>query len=181
MMENSGASAAASRIRFPFAQRAVLASGLLIGLSTGLLATTHAQSEDQVKAGLATWRSSGCADCHGAFADGEKQRDEMPTGANIRTTKLDAAALKQTISCGRPGTGMPSFDEGAYKIRACNGQALGAPPDDLFPAPTMLTPDEIDAVVTYLQARVVGKGRTITKQECLFYYADEPDWCDDYK
>jgi len=141
----------------------------------------HAQNEDRVKVGLTTWRSSGCADCHGAFADGEKQRDEAPTGANLRTTRLDAAALKQTIACGRPGTGMPAFDEGAYKVRACNGQALGPPPSDLYPTPRALTPDEIDAVVTYLQARIVGKARTITKQECLFYYADQPEWCDDYK
>jgi mono/diheme cytochrome c family protein len=154
----------------------VLAAGLLVQATAGF-----AQSEDRVKAGLAMWRNSGCADCHGAFADGEKQRDESPTGANLRTTKLDGAALKQTIGCGRPGTGMPSFDEGAYTVRACNGQALGPPPNDLYPAPRTLTPDEIDAVVTYLQARVVGKGRTITKQECLYYYADQPDWCDDDK
>ena len=73
----------------------------------------------------------GCADCHGAFADGEKQRDEMPTGANLRTTKLDAAGLKQTITCGRPGTGMPSFDEDAYSLRPCYGNPLGAAPNDL--------------------------------------------------
>src|ERR1700731_4634518 len=137
--------------------------------------TSFAQDETKVKAGLELWKSSGCADCHGAFADGEKQRDEAPTGANLRTARLDAAALKQTISCGRPGTGMPAFDEGAYKVRACNGQALGPPPSDLSPPPRTLTPDEIDTVVTYLQARIIGKGRTITKQECLFYYADQPD------
>ena len=154
----------------------------LIAIGFLLLATAvDAQNEDRVKAGLSTWRNSGCADCHGAFADGEKQRDEAPTGANLRTTRLDGAAIKQTIACGRPGTGMPSFDEGAYKVRACNGQALGPPPDDLYPTPRTLTPDEIGAVVTYLQARVVGKGRTVTKQECLFYYADQPDWCDEYK
>jgi mono/diheme cytochrome c family protein len=148
-----------------------------------LLQATAAQtqSDDRVKTGLMTWRSSGCADCHGAFADGDKQRDEALTGANLRTTRLDAAALKQTISCGRPGTGMPAFDEGAYQIRACNEQPLGPPPSDLYPTPRTLTPDQIDAVVTYLQARVIGKGRTITKQECLFYYDDQPEWCDDYK
>jgi len=157
---------------------------LALALAVGVLVqgtAASAQNEDRVKAGLAMWRNSGCADCHGAFADGEKQRDESPSGANLRTTRLDAAALKQTISCGRPGTGMPSFDEGAYKVRACNGQALGAPPSDLYPAPRTLTPDEIDAVIIYLQARIIGKGRTITKQECLYYYADQPDWCDDYK
>jgi mono/diheme cytochrome c family protein len=166
--------------RNPLVQLRHLALVLAVGIVVQATAAV-AQSEDRVKAGVTMWRNSGCADCHGAFADGEKQRDESPTGANLRTTRLDAAALKQVISCGRPGTGMPSFDEGAYKVRACNGQALGTPPSDLYPAPRTLTPDEIDTVVTYLQARIVGKGRTITKQECLFYYADQPDWCDEYK
>jgi mono/diheme cytochrome c family protein len=178
MTKNSTSRADADHARVFFMGCAALS--LAIGLLVQATAA-HAQNEDRVKAGLTMWRNSGCSDCHGAFADGEKQRDEAPTGANLRTTRLDAAALKQTISCGRPGTGMPAFDEGAYKVRACNGQALGLPPSDLYPTPRTLTPDEIDAVVTYLQARIVGKGRTITKQECLYYYADQPDWCDDYK
>jgi mono/diheme cytochrome c family protein len=180
MTENPASKAAARGIRFSLAHG--VGPLLVAGLLTGVLATAApGQTEDRVKAGLATWRNSGCADCHGAFADGEKQRDEMPTGANLRTTKLNAAALKQTISCGRPGTGMPSFDEGAYKVRACNGQTPGTPPNDLFPAAVTLTPDEIDTVITYLQARVIGKGRTVTKEECLFYYADDPDFCEDNK
>ncbi len=180
MTENSGSKSTSSRIRLLLATCA--ATTFAISLLTGLFfAPGHAQNEDRVKAGLATWRNSGCADCHGAFADGDKQRDEMPTGANLRTTKLDAATLRQIISCGRPGTGMPSFDEGAYKVRACNGRALGEPPSDLFPAPATLTPNEIEDVVTYLQARVIGKKGTISKQECLFYYADDPDFCEDYK
>jgi len=138
-----------------------------------------AQDNDKVKAGMAIWQKVGCAECHGAFADGEKQRDESPTGANLRTARLDTAALKQVISCGRPGgVGMPSFDEGAYKVRACYGRPLGAPPDNLYPTAVTLTPDEIDLVIAYLQARIIGKGR-ITKQECLAYYEDRPDECDD--
>jgi len=159
----------------------VIAAGCAAVVLSHLTVAVHAQDNDRVKAGLALWRNSGCADCHGAFADGEKQRDEMPSGANLRTTRLDAASLKDTISCGRPGTGMPSFDEGAWKVRACNGQTPGEPPGDLFPAPATLTPDQIDAVVTYLQARVIGKGRKVSKQECLFYYAEDPGWCEDYK
>src|SRR5215470_1012510 len=184
MTGNSSSRADAGRTHFLFRTHFRFACCAAPALAIGLLVqamAAHAQSLDRVKAGLTMWRDSGCADCHGAFADGEKQRDEAPTGANLRTTRLDAAALKQTIGCGRPGTGMPSFDEGAYKVRPCNGQALGPPPSDLYPTPRTLAPDEIEAVVTYLQARVVGKGRTITKQECLFYYADQPEWCDDYK
>jgi mono/diheme cytochrome c family protein len=124
-----------------------------------------------VKAGLDLWRGSGCGDCHGAFANGEKERDEAPTGADLRRARLDAAALKLAISCGRVGIGMPAFDQGASQ---CAGKPVGD-----YPAPRTLNSDEIDAVIAYLQARILGKGR-ITKEECLLYYYDKPDWCEDY-
>ena len=130
-----------------------------------------AQSEDKVKAGVNAWRNSGCSDCHGAFANGEKERDELPTGANIRQSRLNAEELKLAIRCGRPGTGMPAFEEGATGCPGGGGT--------LYPAPSKLSREEIDNVVAYLQARIQGKGK-ITKQECLLYYTDKPDWCDDY-
>ena len=140
-----------------------------------------AQDDAKIKAGLEIWKSSGCADCHGAFADGDKQRDEAPTGANLRTSRLDTATLKQTISCGRPGADMPAFDEGAYKVRPCYGAPLGAAPDNLYPAPRTLSPADIDLVIAYLQARIIGRGR-ITREECLAYYAgDLSSSCDDIK
>ena len=103
---------------------------------------TFAQNEDKVKAGLAAWRSSGCADCHGAFANGEKERDESPTGADLRRARLNAEEIKLAIRCGHPGTGMPSFAEGA---RGCPGGG-----GELYPDPTKLTAEEIDNVVAYL-------------------------------
>ena len=130
-----------------------------------------AQNEDKVKAGVTAWRNSGCAECHGAFANGEKERDESPTGADLRRTRLNAEELKLAIRCGRPGTGMPAFEEGASGCPGGGG--------NLYPAPSNLSPEEIDNVVAYLQTRIVGKGK-ITKQECLLYYTDKPDWCDDY-
>jgi mono/diheme cytochrome c family protein len=140
-----------------------------------------AQSEATVKAGLEIWKSSGCSDCHGPFANGDKQRDEAPTGANLRESRLAGNALKETIRCGRPRAGMPSFDEGAYTVRACGGRPLGPAPDDLYPAPRMLSLAEIDTLIAYLQARVVGRG-DITRADCLFYYYDAPsDMCDDFK
>jgi mono/diheme cytochrome c family protein len=162
-------------------RRGVILGLVILGLAmtvTGRPSATWAQSEDKVKAGLEVWKTSGCADCHGAFADGDKQRDEMPTGANLRGSRLDAKALKQTISCGRPDTGMPSFDAGAYTVRACYERPLGAAPDGLYPAPRTLTPAEIDSVIIYLQAHVLGR-RQITHEDCLYYYYDSPTWCDD--
>jgi cytochrome c553 len=159
------------------------ARGVSFALALAAIAygtATIAQDGDRAKAGLNVWRSSGCADCHGPFADGEQEDDDYPAGANLRSSRIEGAALKMTISCGRPGTGMPSFDEGAYTVRACYGRPLGARPDNLQPTPRLLNPDEIDAVIAYLQAHVIGHGK-ITRQECLYYYEDKPDWCEDYK
>jgi mono/diheme cytochrome c family protein len=152
-------------------------AGIII-LTVAAIALTYtspafAENVDRAKAGLTLWRDNGCADCHGAFANGEKQRDESPTGANLRTTRLDAGALKLAISCGRPGAEMPAFGQDA---NTCTGQAGG----ELYPASRTLTPDEIESVVVYSQARIVGHGR-ITKAECLAYYDDQPDWCEEYK
>ena len=88
-------------------------------------AVASAQDSTRVTVGLATWKSAGCADCHGKFADGNPDDDDFPTGADLRTTRLDTAALRQTITCGRPGTGMPSFDEGAYVVRELLWPASG--------------------------------------------------------
>jgi mono/diheme cytochrome c family protein len=144
---------------------------IIAAIALACSTAAFAQNEDKVKAGVTAWRNSGCADCHGAFANGEKERDESPTGADLRRAKLNAEELKLAIRCGRPGTGMPAFEEGASGCPGGGG--------DLYPAPSKLSREEIDNVVAYLQARIVGKGK-ITKQECLLYYTDKPDWCDDY-
>jgi len=176
--------ASAQSARPPSSRVAAIAAALVSVLTVvALLYATagFAQDDTKVKAGLELWKSSGCADCHGAFADGDKERDEAPTGANLRTSRLDAAALKQTISCGRPGADMPSFDEGAYTVRACAGRPLGPAPDNLYPAPSKLSPAQIDILIAYLQARVIGHGR-VTRDECLFYYYDAlSSSCDDLK
>jgi hypothetical protein len=59
---------------------------------------------------------------------------------------------------------MPAFEGGAA---VCAGQQNGD-----YPAPRTLNSQEVDAVVTCLQARILGKGR-ITEQECLYYYYDD--------
>jgi mono/diheme cytochrome c family protein len=146
---------------------------MTIGLGWSSLAA--AQNEDKVKAGLELWKGSGCSDCHGAFANGEKDRDEAPTGANLRTSRLDAAALKRIISCGRVGAEMPAFIEGAGSAPVCSGQGAGE-----YPAPRTLTSDQIDAVIAYLQARIVGRGR-ITKAECMTYYDNQEDNCAEFQ
>lgn len=163
----------ASRIAF----RAGCAFSILSAVALWALPSL-AQDEARVKAGLNAWKNAGCSECHGAFADGERERDEAPVGANLRSTRLDNAAITEVIRCGRPNTGMPRFDEGAYSQRGCYGQPTGAVPDALYPTPRMLSPQEIELVVTYLRARVIGR-RAITPDECAYYYGDLADtFCD---
>jgi mono/diheme cytochrome c family protein len=138
------------------------------------------QEGTRVTAGLATWKSAGCADCHGKFADGNPDDDDFPIGADLRATRLDTAALRQTIACGRPGTGMPSFDEGAYVVRDCYGQRPGTRPGSLQPTPRMLSRKEIDNVIQYLQVRIIGRGK-VTREECLAYHEGQDDACEDFK
>ena len=159
------------------ASAVILALGFIVVTSS---CVTRAQNGDEVSAGLWTWKTSGCADCHGPFADGDRDDDDFPIGANLRTTKLDAAALKTTIRCGRAGMGMPAFEDGAYAVYSCYGRPLSSAPANLEPSTRKLTADEIDAVIAYPQARVIGRGR-ITRQECLAYYDDQPDSCEDFR
>jgi hypothetical protein len=105
--------------------------------------------------------------------------DDYPIGANLRTTKLESIALKETIRCGRPGKGMPAFDPGSYTVRPCDGLPLGTPPDNLQPTPRPLSLEEIDAVIAYLQERIIGRG-AITLEECMTHYDNAAD-CVDYK
>ena len=45
--------------------------------------------------------------------------------------------------------------------------------------PRQLSQPEIDAVVVYLRARVVGR-RAVTPEECSYYYGEDADaFCDD--
>jgi mono/diheme cytochrome c family protein len=155
----------------------------ILTLAIGVLAysaSTLAQNDNKVRAGLRMWHESSCADCHGPFADGNREDEDWPVGANLRITRLDAAGLRLAIGCGRAGSGMPAFDERAYAFRACYGRPLGAAPDNLHPSVRKLSPDEIDAVIAYLQARIIGRGQ-ITRAECLTYYEDQADMCEDYK
>src|SRR5947207_2458452 len=105
--------------------------GVVLAMAAVALACAgagFAQDDAAVKFGLQTWKTSGCADCHGPFADGEQEDDDYPAGPNLRDIKLAAPALRMTIRCGRAGTAMPSFDADAYTLRPCYGRPLGPAP-----------------------------------------------------
>ena len=73
----------------------------------------------------------------------------------MRETRLDRAALVETISCGLPGTAMPSWLDDAYTKRACYGFPLGPAPAEITTTP-VLSAAEIEALVDFLGAKFIG-------------------------
>jgi mono/diheme cytochrome c family protein len=129
---------------------------LLLAAASVALAPSAPVAQDaaRIAAGEEAWNKAGCPPCHGADGEGGTG-GEFPAGPSLRKTRLDRAALTETISCGLPGTEMPAWLDGAYTQRPCYGFSAG-PPDGTTLIP-VLSADEIEALVDYLMAKIVGK------------------------
>ena len=148
-------------------------------------ATPHAQTSDpeSVAAGMRIFRTKAdCQACHGWAADGRKMDSQMPDGANLRTTRLDRDRIIAAIKCGRPGKGMPAFDRLAYSdgrwydMKTADLKRLGL---ELPDAPATLQPREIDLLVDFLFAKVVGKG-PMDRAKCIEYWGSDVDACREF-
>ena len=128
-----------------------LAVGGLLALST----PAFAQDAGRVAAGEAAWDKAGCPQCHGASGEGGAG-GESPAGPSLRKTLLDRMALAETIRCGRPDTQMPAWLDGAYTEIPCYGLPKGPVPAAIDLTP-VLSADEVQALVDYLMAKIVGK------------------------
>lgn len=103
---------------------------------------------------------------------------------SLRIVAPDRAALTEAIRCGRPGSIMPRWDRNAYTADAatsCYGQTVSAI-GQLMPDPgqAFLTPQEISAVVDYLFAWVIGRGKP-TVEECEVYNGAGSPACAPYR
>jgi mono/diheme cytochrome c family protein len=133
----------------------VAVMGWVAGACLAPGAFAFAQDAAAVAAGENAWDKAGCLQCHGASGDGG-DGGEFPAGPSLRKTRLDRAALAETISCGLPGTQMPAWLDGAYTRRSCYGFPTGPAPAEITVTP-VLSASEIAALVDYLMAKMVGK------------------------
>jgi mono/diheme cytochrome c family protein len=132
----------------------VPAMGLIAGAVLSLGTAALAQDAAAVAAGENAWDKAGCLQCHGASGQGG-DGGEFPAGPSLQKTRLDRAALAETVSCGLPGTQMPSWLDGAYTMRSCYGFPIGPAPAEVTATP-VLSAGEIEALVDYLMAKIVG-------------------------
>jgi cbb3-type cytochrome c oxidase subunit III len=130
-------------------------AALCLPLSVILTTAALAQEAPRLAAGEAAWDKAACLQCHGSTGDGGPG-GEFAAGPSLRKTRLDRAALTETISCGLPGTEMPAWLDGAYTRRSCYGFPPGPPPDGTTLTP-VLSADEVDALVAYLLAKIVER------------------------
>jgi hypothetical protein len=122
-----------------------------------------------------------CQSCHGWAADGKKMDSQMPDSPNLRETRLDRTRLVTTIKCGRPGTGMPAFDKFAYTDGRCYGMKQADLKSPMSDPPATFQNREVDLVVGFLLAKVVGKGPMDSKAKCIEYWGSEVDACRELK
>jgi mono/diheme cytochrome c family protein len=158
-------------------RRAILALAVIaIAVMT---AGASAQSPDPTDAGKAVFKRANCFGCHKWHGNGGGGYGG--DALSLRKTELTREQIVETVSCGRPGTGMPFFTRGAYDTVKChdmNRQDAGnqMPPE----ANTFLRQADIEAVADYVLAHIKGKGEP-NHTECIDFFGSTSRVCDIYK
>jgi mono/diheme cytochrome c family protein len=138
-----------------------------------------AATSDPTAAGKAVFKRANCFGCHKWHGNGGGGYGG--DALSLRKTELTREQIMETVSCGRPGTGMPFFTRGAYDTIKCYGmnrQDVGNQmPQE---AGTFLRPNDIEAVADYVIANIKGKGEP-NYAECVSFFGDTSRVCDIYK
>ena len=153
----------------------------LVQVSSGSAAQApNTPNAEDVAEGMRLYRQKGdCQACHGWAADGRKMDSQMPDGANLRTTRLNRDNLITAIKCGRPGKSMPAFDRLAYSDGRCYSMKeadLKRQGLQLPDPPATLQPREVELIVDFLFAKVIGKG-PMDRAACIEYWGSDVDAC----
>jgi Cytochrome C oxidase, cbb3-type, subunit III len=157
---------------------AVMAAALVVAafISTG----TQAQEPSDIADGMRLYMTkANCQACHGWSGDGHKTDSQMPDGPSLRDTKLNRMGLVTTIKCGRLNSQMPAFDKFAYSDGRCYGKTqadLKSYPIRMPDPAATLQQREIDLIVDFLMAKVVGKG-PMDRAKCVEFWGSETDAC----
>ena len=151
---------------------------LAAALALVLALPAAAQTSGDITLGKRLYQAKAtCGHCHGWAGNGAGDPLSPGKAANLRETKLDHNQLVEIIRCGVPGgTAMPHFDKFAWtEGEDCFGMTGAEVGDKKPPAPTAeLSKREIEAIVAYLEAKVVGKGPPTVADCEEFFGAGSP-------
>ncbi|MBV8095734.1 MAG: c-type cytochrome [Acetobacteraceae bacterium] len=153
-----------------------------IGAAAGAIKIASGQpasAQSEASAGKRVFKTANCVGCHKWHGGGGGGYGGA--ALSLRATQLTRDQIIETVTCGRPGTGMPYFKRNVYETKECYGlnkQDLG---DNMPPGPpTFLRPNEIAAVADYVMADVKGKGEP-TYAQCVDFFGQSSRVCNVYK
>ncbi len=169
----------------PRACRALLAAVVL-----GLAAPAIAQQADPavVEAGMRLFKSDAadCEFCHGWQGMGRQHTvffsDTVAFGTSLKDSKMTREEMIAVVSCGKRGGGlMPRYRGDSWSAAyRCDGKVAAditaADPPLPLNGQRQLTPAQIEAVVTYIQAVYQGTGMNV--ESCLKYWGATNRACD---
>ncbi|MBR0695177.1 c-type cytochrome [Bradyrhizobium lablabi] len=141
--------------------------------------SSQAPASDPTSAGKAVFAKANCMGCHKWHGNGGGGYGG--DALSLRKTELTREQIIETVSCGRPGTGMPFFMRGAYDETKCHGMnrreaSAQMPPE----GGTFLRTKDVEAVADYVIAHIKGAGEP-TYAECVAFFSNTSRVCDIYK
>lgn len=157
--------------------------GLLIAAVVALTPNARA-AQDEAQLGRATYAKANCVGCHKWHGGGGGGYGGA--ALSLRKTQLDREQIIKTVTCGRPGTGMPFFVRDVYDDDAPTHPCYDFSRKDLTgdnhvaEAGTFLRPNEIEAVADYVIANIKGRGDP-TLAECTAFFGETSRVCEIYK
>ena len=165
-----------------FRRVTLLLSGIALGVVIGSEVAAQAPTDANVRSGMRIYRQKAdCQACHGWAGDGRKMDNQMPDGANLRTSTLDREQLIFVIKCGLPGRDMPAFDRLAYTDDRCLGRTkadLDRMGLTLFDPAATLQNREIERLADFLFVKVIGQG-PMDRAKCIDFWGEEVEVCTD--
>lgn len=165
--------------------RAILATFVVGALALGVAPhyRVHAQGSPhgQAAEGKGIFQRANCVGCHKWHGGGGGGYGG--DALSLRATQLDRDQIIETVTCGRPGTGMPYFKRSAYdgEEHPCYGlgrQELGK--DVPVEANIFLRPNEVGTVADYVIAEIKGRGEP-NFAECTAFFGEGSRVCNVYK
>ena len=160
-----------------------LAVGVAGALALGAPGGARA-GDDDVALGRAVFARANCVGCHKWHGNGGGGYGGA--ALSLRKTQLDREQIVKTVTCGRPGTGMPYFLRDVYADEAADHPCYGYSRKDLTgdnhvaEAGTFLRPAEIEAVADYVLTNIKGHGEP-NLAECVAFFGDASRVCEIYK
>jgi hypothetical protein len=125
--------------------------------------------QETISRGMAVYKKSNCAFCHGWAGDGRGHPRSPGAAASLRSSVLDREAMTYIIRCGVVGGAMPYHDRMAYRDNRCINDPARLAVESQPPKGKNITPARLEALLDYLVTDVQGKTDP-TFEQCEMYY-----------